>query len=242
MKSVRASLVVVCLVVSASSAFAAFDTYVSSTGSDGNTASNCARPTPCATFAAAFGVMTFSNGVIHVIDQGAYGPVTITHSVTIDGGGFATTYSGGGEVINSFPQFQINATASDIVTIMNITMSGKNFIQAAIAASNVGGLHVQHCTFSGFTLSAIYFVATGADLEMTDVTISDIQSGQGVYVANARGGARQRPHQSHADRRAGCGIQHRLDPPKHGQWQRLRLRRRLWAHGGIAHRRLHDDQ
>jgi hypothetical protein len=189
MKNVRAALVVVCLAVSASSASAtpAFDTYVSSTGMDLNNVLNqCARPTPCATFAGAFAIMPLSNGVIHVIDQGAYGPVTITHGVTIDGGGFATTYTNAGDAISSNPQFQINAGPSDIVTIMNIIMSGKNVSAAAIAVTSVGGLHVQHCTFSGFTLSAIDFVATGANLEMTDVTISDIQSGQGVYVLNAR--------------------------------------------------------
>jgi len=175
-----------CLMIPVSSAFAAHDSYVSSTGSDANTTTFCERQTPCATLATAFGVTTF-NGVIHVVDQGAYGGLIITHGITIDGGNFATTLGLGGGLLTGGVQFTIAAGASDIVTIMNFTMSGRNFAQSAVGVTSVGGLHVQHCTFSGYTNAAIDFRATGAQIEMTDVTISDIQSGTGVYVANARG-------------------------------------------------------
>jgi len=179
---------VACFLISSSSAFAGWDTYVSSTGSDVNT---CSRSAPCATLAGAFGA-TFANGVIHVIDSGAYGILTITHGITIDGGNVAATLSSGGNQIFFAPQFTVSAGASDIVIIMNFTMSGSNRYsfggsQSAIAVTSVGGLHVQHCTFVGYVSAAIDFRATGADLELTDVTISDIPSGTGVYVANARG-------------------------------------------------------
>jgi len=180
---------VACFLISASSAFAGFDTWVSSTGSDGNI--DCIRSAPCATFAAAFNA-TFANGVIHVIDSGAYGILTITHGITIDGGNVAATLASGGNAILFAPQFTVSAGASDIVTILNFTMSGSNPLSpsgshSAIAVTSVGGLHVAHCTFNSYRDAAIDFRATGADLELTDVTISDIQNGTGVYVANARG-------------------------------------------------------
>src|SRR5215467_6542018 len=96
MKRLRAILVV-CLVGFPSSVFA-FDAYVASFGSDTN---GCTRSSPCATFAGAFSVLLARSlifrlpdgGTIHVIDAGAYGRLTITRSVTLDGGGFGTTLS-----------------------------------------------------------------------------------------------------------------------------------------------------
>src|SRR6478672_12043871 len=98
MKNVRAALVVVCLVGFASPARAGWDTYVSSTGSDANAATGCLRNNPCATFSAAFGAAS-GNGVIHVVDSGAYGTLTITHGITIDGGNAGSTLSGSGNTI-----------------------------------------------------------------------------------------------------------------------------------------------
>jgi len=184
MKSVRATLAVLCVLVFASSAFAGWDTYVSSTGSDANAATGCLRNNPCATFSAAFGAAS-GNGVIHVVDSGAYGTLTITHGITIDGGNAGSTLSGSGNTIFLSAQFSINA-GSAIVTIENLTMSGTNIAPTAISVSAVGGLHVQNCTFSGYTSSAINFQASSGQLELTNVTISDIPSGNGVFVGNAR--------------------------------------------------------
>src|SRR5262245_45331827 len=107
---------VACLLVSAPSAFAGWESYVSSTGSDANVPF-CTRALPCATFAAAFGA-TAQNGVIHVVDSGAYGILTITHGITIDGSNVGTTLIAGGNGILSGPQITVSAGVSDIVTIL----------------------------------------------------------------------------------------------------------------------------
>jgi hypothetical protein len=164
-----------------------WDVYVSSTGAD-NTA--CLRAAPCATFAFAFAQLS-GNGVIHVVDQGSYGTVRITHGVTFDGGGIASQLAFGGTGLPIGPVFQVAAGASDVVTIENFTMSGNNetsslVSQSAIAVTSVGALHVEHCTFVGFNNAAIDFRATEALLDMKDVTIADIPNGNGVYVSNAR--------------------------------------------------------
>src|SRR6195952_6039791 len=55
-------------------------TWVSGVGSD---ADPCSRTAPCKTFAGAIS-KTAINGIINCVDNGAYGAVTITKSITID--------------------------------------------------------------------------------------------------------------------------------------------------------------
>jgi hypothetical protein len=55
-------------------------TWVSGVGND---ADPCSRTAPCKTFAGAIS-KTAINGIINCIDSGAFGPVTITKSMTID--------------------------------------------------------------------------------------------------------------------------------------------------------------
>lgn len=188
MKSVIASLLVlVGFAAAASPSYAGFDVYISSAGIDTGT---CIRTAPCASFGFAFAQLS-GNGVIHVVDQGTYGRLVITHGVTIDGGGIASQTFSGGLSLPPVSVFAIAAGASDVVTITNFTISGHSveapgLEPAGITVTSVGALHIEHCTFAGFSSAAIDFRATGALLDMQDVTITDMPSGNGVYVANAR--------------------------------------------------------
>src|SRR6516165_7464812 len=58
-------------------------TWVSGVGDDANP---CSRTAPCNTFAGAIS-KTAAGGEIDALDPGGYGAVTITKSITIDGGG-----------------------------------------------------------------------------------------------------------------------------------------------------------
>src|SRR6478752_10655610 len=58
-------------------------TWVSGVGDDANP---CSRTAPCKTFAGAIS-KTAVGGEINALDPGGYGTVTITKSITIDGGG-----------------------------------------------------------------------------------------------------------------------------------------------------------
>src|SRR5262249_38988401 len=58
-------------------------TWVSGVGDDVNP---CSRTAPCKTWAGAIS-KTAGNGEISVLDPGGFGAVTITKSITIDGGG-----------------------------------------------------------------------------------------------------------------------------------------------------------
>src|SRR4051795_963528 len=67
-------------------------TWVSGVGDDANP---CSRTAPCKTFAGAIS-KTADKGEINVIDPGGFGAVTITKSMTIDGGGtFASILAAG---------------------------------------------------------------------------------------------------------------------------------------------------
>ena len=58
-------------------------TWVSGLGND---ADPCSRTAPCKTFAGAIS-KTATGGEINALDPGGYGALTITKSITIDGGG-----------------------------------------------------------------------------------------------------------------------------------------------------------
>src|ERR1700722_3700831 len=93
-------------------------TWVSGVGDDANP---CSRTAPCMTFAGAI-TKTAAGGEIDALDPGGFGTLTITKSITIDGGG------GGGvaSVMASSGAFGItvSAGATDIVTIRNVQVQG----------------------------------------------------------------------------------------------------------------------
>src|SRR4030088_2574564 len=75
-------------------------TWVSGVGDDANP---CSRTAPCKTFAGAIS-KTAAGGEIDCLDPGGFGAVTITKSITIDGGSevgsILTSLGGTGVIIN----------------------------------------------------------------------------------------------------------------------------------------------
>jgi hypothetical protein len=174
-------------ICAASTAYAqpGWDTYVAATGNDTNL---CSLSFPCATYTRAF-AETAAGGIIHAVNAGAYGSLLITHSITIDGGGISSPLGGGGTNYEAFlnAQFYIDAGATDVVTIENMIMGGNHGSHSeGIHVNTVGTLHVQNCLLIGYHDFGINFHATGAELQLKDVTITDMPAGTGVYVSNAR--------------------------------------------------------
>src|SRR5213594_3103765 len=84
------SILIVILAASSAAHAQATRTWVSGVGDDANP---CSRTAPCKTFAGAIS-KTAAGGEIDVLDPGGYGTLTITKSITIDGGtgsGWAST-------------------------------------------------------------------------------------------------------------------------------------------------------
>lgn len=145
------------LVIAAGLAFAATPahalggasrTWVSGVGDDANP---CSRTAPCKTFAGAIS-KTADGGEIDVLDPGGYGTLTITQSITIDGGAgqVASLLSSGTNGI------QINTTGAVVLRNLKI----QNFANGAEAPG---------CNLSGVKI----LNAQSVQLENVDITNYD---------------------------------------------------------------------
>ncbi len=146
------------LLFSLSAAFSASAvqrTFVSISGSDANTATNCGNTAPCRGFTAALTV-TDSGGEIIVQSSGGYGPVTIDKSVSIIApeGIYAgiSVFSGNG---------------------ITIATAGVKVMLRGLSVNRLGG--------SG---NGIYMTA-GDSLVVQQCVITDFSSGSGLYVSGA---------------------------------------------------------
>jgi len=117
MNLVVVALAATCLLMAVQPAAAqATRTWVSGVGDDANP---CSRTAPCKTFAGAIS-KTAAGGEINALDPGGFGAVTITKSITIDGGGgqvASTLVAGTNGIV-------ISAGATDTVTLRNIRING----------------------------------------------------------------------------------------------------------------------
>jgi hypothetical protein len=152
-------------------------TFVSaSTGSDSD---SCTRTAPCLTFAAAL-MNTTTGGEIDVLDPGDFGPVTLTGSITIDGGGGLVAGAG---VVPGTSGITINAGANDVISLRGLTFNGYGETGASGVVFNSGSrLQIEYCTFLGFDTAGIAFTpGTGS------ATTAQIFVENSTFVGNADG-------------------------------------------------------
>jgi hypothetical protein len=158
-------------------------TWVSGVGDDANP---CSRTAPCKTFAGAIS-KTATGGEIDALDPGGYGTLTITKSITIDGG----TGAGWGSVLASGTTgFIINA-AGATVTLRHLSVNGTNKATSpgvkgvnVLAASVV---NIEYCSIFGFSQEGILVnISTGADVRVRDSNIVDCGSAGGATGAGIR--------------------------------------------------------
>ena len=100
-----------CAMLLASACYA--QSWVSATGAD---TGNCSRSAPCKTFQYAI-EHTAAGGQINVANAGDFGTVTITTSMTIDGGNFADQRQFGDSAA-----ITVQAGAKDVVNLRNMTL------------------------------------------------------------------------------------------------------------------------
>jgi len=154
-------------------------TWVSGVGDDANP---CSRTAPCKTWAGAIS-KTAPGGEIDALDPGGFGAVTITKSITLDGGGGQVAST----LVNGTNGIVIAAGASDIVTIRNIRINGirvgANGGINGIRLQSGGELHVEHCNIFGFTNAGIDIEPSTASKVFIDDTISADNSFAGLFVS-----------------------------------------------------------
>ena len=124
-------------------AIGATRTWVSGVGDDVNP---CSRTAPCKTFAGSIS-KTAAGGEISVLDPGGFGAVTITKSITIDGGKGA----GLGSILAvSTNGIVINAATTDVVTLRNLSINGAGSGIVGIRILAAGTVFIEDCQIFGF--------------------------------------------------------------------------------------------
>jgi hypothetical protein len=156
-------------VLAAGNAHAVQRTFVASTGSDANTATNCGFANPCRSFAAAMTV-TDSKGEVVALDAAGFGAVTITKSITLTAnpGFFAGIAASSGNAVTI-------ATPSIDVTLRGLAINGVG-ATTGIHMSNGATLTVERSIVSNFAGSAMQ-ILNAAEVRIIDSTIRDSYNG-----------------------------------------------------------------
>ena len=161
-------------------------TWVSGVGDDANP---CSRTAPCKTFAGAIS-KTADPGEIDCVDPGGFGAVTITKSITIDGGGtFASILSSGVTGVNVNDSGS-GAPNTKIVTLRNLSIQGAGTTLGTNGINFTSGkaLHVEHCQIMNYSVSGITVAvnnAGGSELYVSDTSIYNVATG--IRLTNANG-------------------------------------------------------
>jgi hypothetical protein len=156
-------------------------TWVSGVGDDANPGS---RTAPCKTFAGAIS-KTAPGGVIDVLDPGGFGAVTITKSITIVGDA-----AEGDILVSGTHALIINAAATDVVVLRNLTFEGLGAGLSGINIISAGEVHVENCRINAFSQNGINYVSsvTNGVLYVKDTTIHGC-GGAGINVAPTASGS-----------------------------------------------------
>ena len=153
---VAVAFAAIALALPAAPAYAqASRTWVSGVGDDVNP---CSRTAPCKTWAGAIS-KTADGGEISVLDPGGFGAVTITKSMTIDGGGGQVASA----VVAGTNGIVINAPSNAVVILRNLRLNGllgnggnpANSGQNAIRVLSARQVAVENTYVFGFALNCI---------------------------------------------------------------------------------------
>jgi hypothetical protein len=163
-------------------------TWVSGVGDDANP---CSRTAPCKTFAGAIS-KTAVNGEINVIDDGGFGTVTVTKSITIDGGHhLAGLLSSGTNGIT------INSSGSPIrVILRNLSINGAGTgLSGVRILSNAAMVRIENTQIFGFTNAGVDMSVSDGTSRRLEIRHSQIHSnygtdpaGVGLWVRPTAGG------------------------------------------------------
>lgn len=165
-------------------------TWVSGVGDDVNP---CSRTAPCKTYAGAIS-KTAKDGEISTLDPGGFGAVTITKSITINGGGAGQGY---GSILASLVNaIVINITdPADVrktVRLDWLNLNGASTGLDGIRFLSGNALYVENTLIDGFTGDGIDLTASTVavnQLHIRNVTIRNCANG--VNISNTGANATQ---------------------------------------------------
>jgi hypothetical protein len=138
--------------------------FVSTQGSDTNP---CTVTQPCLTFQQAYNSAA-ANGVINVLDPGGYGPLTITHGISIQGHGF------GGIIQDAGVAITISVTTSDPVTLNGLLIDGAGTGNTGIHITSGPSVQILNSVVRHFQSGIVDDSSTtGSNLLIEDTIASD---------------------------------------------------------------------
>jgi hypothetical protein len=150
-------------------------TWVSGVGDDANP---CSRTAPCKTWAGAIS-KTAAGGEIDALDPGGFGALTITKSITLDGGGGQVA----SVLVAGTNGIVVAAGSTDVVILRNLRFQGllgngsspSNAGINGISFSSGAKLVVERCDIIGFNNDGILAsVSAAATLSVLNTTIANI--------------------------------------------------------------------
>jgi len=168
-------------------------TWVSGVGDDANP---CSRTAPCKTWAGAIS-KTAQGGEIDALDPGGFGAVTITKSITLDGGGGQVA----SVLVSGTNGIVVQAANTDVVILRNLRLNG------LLNSNNAGinGIHftsgksltIENCYIFGFSNNGIDIATAGGQV-FVEGTSSRNNGGSGLAV-NSTGATFVAVDRSHFD-------------------------------------------
>ena len=169
------------LVVSSGAQAQATRTWVSGVGDDVNP---CSRTAPCKTYAGAIS-KTAKDGEISTLDPGGYGAVTITKSITINGGGTGQGYGSiiaslvNGVIINITDPADVRKTVRLNWLDINGASTGLNGVRFVAGSA----LHIENSYIDGFTGHGVdVALASAGQVLINNTTIRNCV-GNGINIA-----------------------------------------------------------
>jgi hypothetical protein len=173
------------LMISSSAQAQATRTWVSGVGDDVNP---CSRTAPCKTYAGAIS-RTAKDGEISTLDPGGFGTVTITKSITINGGGEGQGY---GSILSALAPAGVTVNITDPADVRKTVRLNWLDINGASTGTNginfIAGLalYVENCSIHGVTGDGIKVVNNPQavnNLTVRNTTIRNAAA-NGVNISN----------------------------------------------------------
>jgi len=166
-------------------------TWVSGVGDDANP---CSRTAPCKTFAGAIS-KTAPGGEIDALDPGGFGALTITKSITLDGGGGQVASI----LVAGTNGIVVAAAANDNVIIRNMRLDGLlgggngNAGLSGIRFISGHDLNVENCVIFGFSQNGVDIALNQNTLGTAHIVSTVIKNvgGVGIHATNAQSPAVQ---------------------------------------------------
>ncbi|HLN40569.1 MAG TPA: right-handed parallel beta-helix repeat-containing protein [Xanthobacteraceae bacterium] len=174
-------------------------TWVSGVGDDANP---CSRTAPCKTWPGAI-AKTATGGEIDALDPGGFGTVTITKSITLDGGG--------GQVASILAAPGLNgvnvSAASGIVILRNLRLNGAGGT-TGVAINSAAKVIIEKCDIFGFTVGAAIQVSVSSGTLQLKVQETTLNNNAGGITSKPSGGATVNAsiERTHADANTGGGV------------------------------------